>query len=120
MYDPTFKQDPLPSCNAKEKFALDPNYYPQGYISEEQEEEAPILVNDLVNSLEKNTPEDPVAEEDEVKKEQSKDNKEEEDGRESTKTQVNSGQGKRGGGHLLWLLWLRIYLLKTFSKRELN
>ena len=90
MFDPTFKQDPLPNCTPKEKMALDPNYYPQGYIPEEQEkddtpllvnnlitplemalleeqekDDAPLLMNNLVNPLEKNTPEDPAEEEEE-------------------------------------------------------
>ena len=86
VYDPIFKQDPLPCCTPKEKMALDPNYYPQGYIPEEQDdalllvkneitlpekalleeqekEDAPLLINNLINSLEKNTPEDPMEEE---------------------------------------------------------
>ena len=51
MYDPTFKQDPLPHCTPKEKLTFDPNYYPQGYIP--KEEEARLLVNNLVTSPEK-------------------------------------------------------------------
>ena len=60
MYNPTFKQDPLPCCTPKEKMALDLNYYPQGYIPEKQEEEAPLLVNDLVNPPENKTPKKPL------------------------------------------------------------
>ena len=64
VYDPTFKQDPLYHCTPKEKMALDPNYYPQGYIPEEQEkDDAPLLMNNLVNPLEKTTTEDPAEEE---------------------------------------------------------
>ena len=55
--DPTSKQDPLPCYIPKEKLALDSNYYPKGYIP--KEEETPLLVNNLINPLEKNTPEDP-------------------------------------------------------------
>ena len=50
VYDPTFKQDPLPHCIPEEKMALDPNYYLQGYVPEEQEkDDAPLLMNNLVN-----------------------------------------------------------------------
>ena len=61
VYDPMFKQDSLPHFTPKEKVALYPNYYPQGYIPEEQEkDDAPLLMINLVNPLEKNTPEDPM------------------------------------------------------------
>ena len=46
VYDPTFKQDPLPCCSPKEKLALDPNYYPPNYVPEE--EDAPLLIDNLV------------------------------------------------------------------------
>ena len=50
--------------------ALDPNYYPPGYIPEEQEkDDASLIVNNLVNPPEKNTLEDPTKEEDEGKEE---------------------------------------------------
>ena len=49
--------------------ALDPNYYPPGCILEEQErDDIPLLVNNLVNPLEKNTPEDPAEQEGEEEK----------------------------------------------------
>ena len=68
VYDPTFKQDPLPCHTPTEMMALDPNYYPPGYIPDEQEkDDAPLLVNNVVNPLEKNTPEDPAEEEEEEK-----------------------------------------------------
>ena len=52
--NPTFKQDPLPHCTPKEKMALDSNYYPHGYIPEEQEKyDAPLLVNNLITPWEK-------------------------------------------------------------------
>ena len=54
MYDPTFKQDPLPHCTPKEKMALDPNYYPRGYIPEEhKKDDAQLLVNNLLTLPEK-------------------------------------------------------------------
>ena len=63
--------------------ALDPNYYPQGYIIEEQEkDDIPLLVNKLVNPPEKNTPEGPMEEEEEEK--------------DSIKTQEDSGCRQRG------------------------
>ena len=50
VYYPIFKQDPLPHHTPKEKMALDPNYYPPGYIPEEQEkDDIPLLVNNLVS-----------------------------------------------------------------------
>ena len=65
--DPTFKQDPLPHYTQKGKLALDPNYYPKGYIPKEKEE-ALLLVNNSINPSGKNTPEDPMTEEEEMKK----------------------------------------------------
>ena len=63
-----FIQDPLPHCTPNEKRALDPNYYPPGYIPEEQEkDDVPLLVDNLVNPMEKNTPEDLSEEEEEEK-----------------------------------------------------
>ena len=47
LYDPTFKQDPLPYYTPKEKLAMDLDYYPPNYIPEE-EDSAPSLVNNLV------------------------------------------------------------------------
>ena len=44
--DPTYKQDPLLHCDPKQKQALDPNYYPPNYVLEE--EDAPLLVDNLV------------------------------------------------------------------------
>ena len=68
MYDPTFKQDPIPHLTPKKKMALDPNYYAKGYILEE--EEAPLLVYNLSDPQEKNTSEDRMAKEEKEKKEQ--------------------------------------------------
>ena len=62
VYDPIFKQDPLPHCSPKEKQALDPNYYPPNYVPEE--EDAPILVDNLVA-----LPVNPIKEEDQGKEE---------------------------------------------------
>ena len=54
LYDPTFKQDPLPHCTPKVKMTLDPNYYLPRYIPDEHKKDnAPLLVNNLVNPLEK-------------------------------------------------------------------
>ena len=36
VYDPKFKQDPLPHYSPKEKLALDPNYYPPNYVPDEE------------------------------------------------------------------------------------
>ena len=58
VYDPMFKQDPLPHLTTKKKLALDPNYYPKVYILE-KEEETPLLVNNLIDPPEKNTSVDP-------------------------------------------------------------
>ena len=75
VYDPTFKQDPLPYCGSKEKLALDPNYYPPNYVPEE---DAPLLVDNLVAP-----PDDPIKEVDQTKQEKGKKNGEEEtDGKE--------------------------------------
>ena len=82
VYDPTFKQDPLPSLTPKEKLALNPNYYPKGYIPEEKEE-APLLVSNLIDPPERNTSEDCMAKVEETK------DKEEEDRRKSIKTLVD-------------------------------
>ena len=67
---------PLPHCTLKEKLALDLSYYPKGYIP--AEEEAPLLVNSLINPPEKNTPEGPMTEEEKEKKEEETKDKEEE------------------------------------------
>ena len=64
VYDPYIQTIPPPHCTPKQKMALDPNYYTPGYIPEEQEkDDAPLLVTNLVDPLGKNTPEDPVEEE---------------------------------------------------------
>ena len=49
VYDPTFKQDCLPCCSPKDKLALDPDYYPQNYVPHEEEQETPLLIDNLVN-----------------------------------------------------------------------
>ena len=80
VYDPTLKQDPYPATPQMRKMALDPTYYPPGYIPEEQEKDnVPLLVYNLVNPLERNIPEDPTEEE-------------EEEEMVSTKTQAGPGQ----------------------------
>ena len=47
VYDPTFKQDPLPHYCPEEKLAMDPDYYPCNYVLEE-DNNAPSLVINLV------------------------------------------------------------------------
>ena len=68
--------------------ALDLNYYPKDYIPEE-EEKAPLLVNNLINPPERKTPEDPMTKEEREKKEEETKDKEEKDRRESIKTLVD-------------------------------
>ena len=53
VYDHTFKQDPLPYYTPKKKLALDPDYYHQDYDPNEDREDTPLLVNNLVSPPEK-------------------------------------------------------------------
>ena len=91
-YDPTYKQDPLPYCGCKEKQALDPNYYPSNYVSEE--EDAQLFVDNLIVPLVNDIKDEDQEEEEKGEKNNGeKTNREEEDRREGAeKTQANSGQ----------------------------
>ena len=60
VYDPTFKQDPLPHCSPNEKLDLDPNYYPPNYVPNEKED-APLLIGNLISPPE-NTPKEETVE----------------------------------------------------------
>ena len=81
VYDPTFKQDPLPYCGPKEKQAHDPNYYPSNYVHEE--EDAPLLVDNLITP-----PVNTIKE---------KDQEEEEKGEKNNGEETNRGEEDRRG-----------------------
>ena len=91
IYEPTFKQDSVLHSSPKEKLALDPDYYLQNYVlnDEEEEEDTSLLIANLVNPPE-NTLKEEKGEKNDGEKEEDKE--EEERRKDSTKTQTDLGQ----------------------------
>ena len=119
VYDPTYKQDPLPHCGVKEKQALNPNHYPPKYVPEE--EDAPLLVDNLIA-----LPASPLKkEEDQGKEEEEKGennngnemNREEDRRKDMDKTQADSGQEARKKRTIIQSIQTLIILIKFFRTK---
>ena len=90
IYDPAYKEKPLPQCYPKEKQILDPHYFPKTY-EPNQRENAPTLADNLIPQ-----PVMITSEEDQVEDQKEKNDggdTMEEEGRKQDKAQVDdSGQ----------------------------